>query len=446
MGKSVGFISLGCAKNQVNTEQMIFLLKEAGYEISATTEQVDVAIVNTCGFIQSANAEAVDIILTLAQQKKAGDIGNIIVTGCMAQRYQEEILTEMPEVDGIVGTGSYNDIAGVVERVLTGEKVWLFGAVDGVLNEPERVLTTPDHYAYLRIAEGCDNHCAYCIIPKLRGKYRSRPFEDLMIEAKKLADAGVKELIVIAQDTSRYGTDLYGERRLPELLEELCKIQGFAWVRIHYLYPDELTDELIDVIAKEPKIVKYLDIPIQHVNDKILEKMNRRGNHAYLDDLFTKLRAKIPGVALRTSLIAGLPYEDEDAFEELCLFLKKHKLERMGAFVFSPEEGTVAATMDYPDRDIATRRAEILTELGSRIIDAYNESKMETDLEVLCEGYDEENEAYYGRSYSESPDIDGKVWFVSDDDVAIGSFVTVHIVEMIDGELAGFIPQEEDDA
>lgn len=444
MAYSVGFISLGCAKNQVNTEQMIYLLREAGFTISPEPDNVDLVLINTCGFIDSAKAEAIDNILAVAQCKQAGTVGKILVAGCLSQRYQEEILSELPEVDGLLGTGSYNDVVDVVNRLLAGETVRAFGDINAPLQEPQRVLTTPEHFAYLRIAEGCDNHCAYCIIPKLRGKYRSRPAEELLAEARDLAASGVKELIVVAQDTSRYGIDLYGELRLTWLLQELCKIDGFRWIRIHYLYPDEMPDELIDVIASEPKIVKYLDIPIQHVNDGILKRMNRRGNHAYVDALFTKLRQRIPGLVLRTSLITGLPGETEEEFDELCEFLKKHRLERVGAFVFSPEEGTAAAKMDYPDTDVAQRRAEILAELESRIIDDYNESKMGTHDTVLCEGYDEENEAYFGRSYAESPEIDGKIWFVSDEPVATGSFVTVEFDDVVDGELCGYVVLEDE--
>ena len=444
MSYSVGFVSLGCAKNQVNTEQMIYLLREAGYSISEVPDMVDLAVVNTCGFIDAAKSEAIENILTLAQAKAEGRVGKILVTGCLSQRYQDEILEEMPEVDGILGTGSYNDIVEAANRVLDGEEhLRFFGDINAPLEEPERILTTPEHFAYLRIAEGCDNHCAYCIIPKLRGRYRSRPMEDLLSEARALAASGVKELIVIAQDTSRYGIDLYGERRLAMLLRELCKIDGFRWIRVHYLYPDEMSEELIDVLASEEKIVKYLDIPIQHVNDAILKRMNRRGDHAYLDQLFTKLRARIPGLVLRTSLIAGLPGEGEAEFEELCGFLRKHKLERVGAFVFSPQEGTAAAKMEYPPVEVAQQRAEFIAELESRVMDDYNDSRMGTLETVLCEGYSEEDEAYFGRSYAESPDIDGKIWFTSDRPVKTGEFVTVELSDVIDGEPIGTLWEED---
>ena len=289
MAESVGFVSLGCAKNLVNTEQMIFLLREAGYSISEVPDQVDLAVINTCGFIEAAKSEAIEQILLAAQSKAEGRVGKLLVTGCLSQRYRDEIMEEIPEIDGVLGTGSYQDIVEAANRVLRGERVRMFGDIDAPLEEPERVLTTPPWYAYLRIAEGCDNHCAYCVIPSIRGRYRSRPMEELVQEAKSMAAAGVKELIVIAQDTSRYGLDLYHERKLPDLLRRLCRIDGFRWIRVHYLYPDELSDELIDVLAGEEKIVKYLDIPIQHVNDGILKKMRRRGGHACLDDLFTQI-------------------------------------------------------------------------------------------------------------------------------------------------------------
>ena len=442
MSKSIGMISLGCAKNQVNAEQMMYLLREAGYEILSTVEGADVVIINTCGFIDSAKSEAIDNILAMGELKAAGVIGKLLVTGCLSQRYQDEILTEMPEVDGVLGTGSYDDIVSVVERLLGGETVSEFGDINAPMSEAGRVLTTPEYYAYLKIAEGCDNRCSYCIIPSLRGKYRSRTMDDCLYEARMLAEDGVKELIVVAQDTSRYGIDLYGERKLPELLRELCKIEKLHWVRVHYLYPDELTDELLEVIASEPKIVKYMDIPIQHVNDTILKKMNRRGTKAELNELFAKIRRKIPNAVIRTSLITGLPGEGEAEFEELCDWLREYKLERVGAFAFSPEEGTAAAKMEHPDEETAVRRAEIVSELQSRIMDAYNEARLGTTMEVLCEGYDPETEQYFGRTYADSPDIDGRVVFDSEKTVRSGSFVQVKITGVADGDLVGI--SEED--
>ena len=446
MSQSIGMVSLGCAKNQVDAEQMLFLLQQAGYDILPEPAGADVVIVNTCGFIESAKTEAIDNILAMAQLKAEGSVGKILVTGCLAQRYQEEILKELPEVDGVLGTGSYYDVVGAVKQLLAGaENIEEYGDIQAPVQECGRILTTPKHYAYLKIAEGCDNHCAFCIIPTLRGKYRSRPMEKLIEEAKELAASGVRELIVVAQDTSRYGIDLYGERKLAELLRELCKIDGFVWVRVHYLYPDEMSDELIDVLANEPKIVKYLDIPIQHIDDGILKKMNRRGNSKYLKTLLTKLRDRIPGLVLRTSLITGLPGEGEKEFEELCDFLREYKLERVGAFAFSPEEGTRAAKMEYPDAEVARQRADVVEEIQSRIMDEWNEAMMGKKLQVLCEGYDADEECWYGRTYADSPDIDGRILFDSEEELTPGDFVTVEVTDACDGELIGVMEDAEND-
>ena len=437
MGNRVGVISLGCAKNQVNAEQMMFLLQEAGFVIQPTVEGADLVIINTCGFIDSAKSEAIDNILTMAALKQEGIIGKILVTGCLSQRYQQEVLDEMPEVDGVLGTGSYGQIVSVAQRILNGETVCEMGDINAPIDEVGRVLSTPEHHAYIKIAEGCDNRCSYCVIPSLRGKFRSRTVEDCLYEARMLAEDGVKELIVVAQDTSRYGVDLYGKHRLAELLRELCKIEKLHWIRVHYLYPDEIDDELIDVIADEPKIVKYLDIPIQHVNGKILKRMNRRGTREELDALFKKLRERIAGVVIRTSLITGLPGEGEAEFEELCQWLRENKLERVGAFAFSPEEGTAAARMEHPEEEIAIRRAEIVNELQSRVMDEYNISMCGKVLEVLCEGYDDETQQYFGRSYADSPDIDGRVYFTSEKNHRVGTFVPVRITHVTDGDLCG---------
>ena len=446
MSQSISMVSLGCAKNQVDAEQMLFLLQQAGYNILPEPAGADVVIVNTCGFIESAKTEAIDNILAMAQLKAEGSVGKILVTGCLAQRYQEEILKELPEVDGVLGTGSYYDVVSAVKQLLDGaEGIEEYGDIQAPVQECGRILTTPKHYAYLKIAEGCDNHCAFCIIPTLRGKYRSRPMDKLIEEAKELAVSGVKELIVVAQDTSRYGIDLYGERKLAELLRELCKIDGFVWVRVHYLYPDEMSDELIDVLANEPKIVKYLDIPIQHIDDGILKKMNRRGNSKYLKALLTKLRDRIPGLVLRTSLITGLPGEGEKEFEALCDFLREYKLERVGAFAFSPEEGTRAAKMEYPDAEVARQRADVVEEIQSRIMDEWNESMMGKKLQVLCEGYDADEECWYGRTFADSPDIDGRILFDSEEELTPGDFVTVEVTDACDGELIGVMEDAEND-
>ena len=440
---NIGFISLGCAKNQVDCERMMYRVQEAGHTVKADIAGSDVVVINTCGFIDSAKSEAIDFILHTAAMKADGLVGKILVTGCLSQRYQDEVLSQIPEVDGILGTGSYTEIVPAIEALLQDQTVCSFGSIDAPEEETGRILTTPEHYAFLKIAEGCDNRCSYCIIPYLRGKFRSRQMDDVLYEARLLAASGVKELIVVAQDTSRYGTDLPGNKRLlPELLRELCRIDGFHWIRLHYVYPDEIDDALIDVIASEPKIVKYLDIPIQHCNSKILKLMNRRGDGDFLKALFSKLRCRIPGLILRTSVITGLPGEGEAEFNELCEFLKEQQLERVGAFPFSPEEGTPAAEMDHPDASTAQERAEIVSAIQSAIMDDYAQQMLGSTVEVLIDGYDEEYEQYFGRTYADSPDIDGRVWLASDDDLSEGSFVMVQIDGIIDGDLSGFVLEE----
>lgn len=437
MSYQVAFISLGCAKNQVNCEQMMATCQAAGFEIQAQPEGADVAVVNTCGFLSSACEEAIDNILEMAALKKAGKIKKILVTGCMAQRYKEDVLRELPEVDGVLGTGSYGDIAGAIVEVMEkGLRPCHIGNIHTANQSGERILTTPPWYAYLRIAEGCDNHCAFCVIPSLRGRYRSRPMEELLAEAAELAASGVKELLVIAQDITRYGTDFDGKHHLAQLLRELCKLD-FHWIRLHYLYPDQIDEELIETIASEPKIVKYLDMPIQHCNDRILTAMKRRDTKASLTQLLTTLRSRIPGLVLRTSLITGLPYEDDAALEELCEFLRWAHIERAGVFPFSPEDGTLAAKMEHVDMEEATRRAELVVDVQSDIIDAYNESLLGSELEVLCEGFDTQAQMFYGRSYAESPDIDGRIYFTAADEAAPGAFVTVRLTGTMDGELTG---------
>ena len=440
---NIGFISLGCAKNQVDCERMMYRIQEAGHTVCSGIAGCDCVVINTCGFIDSAKAEAIEHILQTAALKAEGQVGKILVTGCLSQRYQQQILEEMPEVDGVLGTGSYDKIVEAVDAVLSGENVFEFGSIDAPEQGTGRILTTPEHYAFLKIAEGCDNRCSYCIIPYLRGKFRSRTMDDVLYEARLLADSGVKELMVVAQDTSRYGTDLPGHKRLlPELLRALCKIDGLHWIRVHYVYPDEIDDAFIDVMADEPKIVKYLDIPIQHCNSKILKLMNRRGDRAFLEALFQKLRERIPGLVLRTSVITGLPGEGEAEFAELCEFLKEQRLERVGAFPFSPEEGTPAAQMEYPDLDTAVARAEMVQAIQSRIMDEYSEGLIGTRMEILVDGYDQEFGQYFGRTYADSPEIDGRVWIASDEALVEGSFVTVEIDGLIEGDLSGFVVEE----
>jgi len=440
---NIGFISLGCAKNQVDCERMMYRVQEAGHTVKSDIVGSDVVVINTCGFIDAAKSEAIDYILQTAELKKQGLVGKILVTGCLSQRYQDTILEEMPEVDGLLGTGSYTEIVPAIEKLLTEDKVEDFGSIDAPEQETGRILTTPEHYAFLKIAEGCDNRCSYCIIPYLRGKYRSRQLDDVLYEARLLAYSGVKELIVVAQDTSRYGTDLPGHKRLlPELLRQLCRIEGVKWVRVHYVYPDEIDDEFIQVMAEEPKIVKYLDIPIQHCNSKILKLMNRRGDGPFLRELFAKLRSAVPDLVIRTSLITGLPGEGEEEFEELCQFLQEQRLERVGAFAFSPEEGTPAAEMEFVDSEIAAKRAEIIEMLQSSIMDDWCASMIGKTLDILVDGYDEEQEQFYGRSYADSPDIDGRVWIASEEPLREGDFVRVTIDGCVEGDLTGYVAEE----
>ena len=438
MSYNVFFISLGCAKNQVNCEQMMATVQHAGHNIVLSPEGADVAVVNTCGFLASACEEAIDNILEMAELKKEGKLKKIIVTGCMAQRYKDDVLRELPEVDAVLGTGSYGEIARAVDEVMApgGLRPCYMGDIQNCVQGGARILSTPSWYAYLRIAEGCDNCCAYCVIPSLRGNYRSRRMEEILAEARALAEDGVRECIVIAQDITRYGVDLYGERRLPQLLRELCKLP-FHWVRLHYLYPDNLSDELIDTIAGEEKICNYLDIPIQHCNDGILKAMNRRDTKESLRKVFHDLRERVPGLVLRTSIIAGLPGEGEKEFEELCDFLREEKIERAGVFPFSPEEGTKAAAMEHVSTEEAQRRTELLVDVQSDIIDEYNESVLGDVREVLCEGWSEEAQSFVGRSYAESVDIDGKIYFSAERDIMAGEFVNVRLTGTMDGELTG---------
>ena len=438
---TVALISLGCPKNLVNSEEMLALLQEAGYAFTPDPAKADVAVINTCAFIESAKSEAIEKILETAALREENPELKIVVAGCLAQRYRKEIRAELPEVDGILGTGSYSEVVSVVAAVLSGGKPSRCGAVSAALKDLPRAISTGPCWAYLRIAEGCDNRCAYCVIPSLRGKYRSRPMESVLAEAKQLSDAGVKELIIVAQDITRYGTDLYGKHCLAELLEELCKLD-FRWIRLHYLYPEEIDDELIGVIAREEKIVKYLDIPIQHINDGILRRMNRRGTGEEIRALFRKLRERIPGLVLRTSLITGLPGEGEAEFEELCEFLREAKIERAGVFPYSPEEGTPAAAM--PDRcttEEAEHRAELCMDIQAQVMDGFAERFIGRELEVLCMGTEDDGTPW-GRSQYDSPDIDSRVVFSGE--AAPGDMVRVLITAAEDGELIGEQIQEEE--
>ena len=435
MEKTFAMISLGCAKNLVNSEQMLYLMSEAGYTLVPEAEGADLAVVNTCGFIDAAKTEAIDNILELAELKKQGKLGGLIVTGCLAERYKDSILSELPEIDAVLGVGNFKDIVAAANTVMEGRNLSLFGSNSAPVDEIPRVISTGPAWAYLRIAEGCNNFCAFCAIPYIRGRYRSRSMENILEEARDLAAHGVKELIVIAQDITRYGTDLYGKRSLAPLCRELAKIEGIEWIRLHYLYPDQFDDELIDEIASNHKIVKYLDIPIQHINDGILKAMNRRGTGGEIRSLFKTLRERIPGLVLRTSLIAGLPGEGEAEFEELCEFLKEARIERVGVFPFSPEEGTPAAAMPHVDEAEAQRRADLIMELQAPIMDDYCNSFLGKTIRVLYEYYDEESGYHVGRSYADSPDIDGLVLFSGD--CAEGDMVDVLITDTDEGLLIG---------
>ena len=440
MEKTFAMISLGCAKNLVNSEQMLYLMSEAGFTLVPEAEGADLAIVNTCGFIDAAKSEAIDNILELAELKKQGKLGGLIVTGCLAERYKDSILSELPEIDAVLGVGNFKDIVAAANTVMEGRNLSLFGSNSAPVDEIPRVVSTGPAWAYLRIAEGCNNFCAFCAIPYIRGRYRSRSMENILEEARDLAAHGVKELIVIAQDITRYGTDLYGKRSLAALCRELAKIEGIEWIRLHYLYPDQFDDELIDEIASNDKIVKYLDIPIQHINDGILRRMNRRGDGQMIRSLFARLRERIPALVLRTSLIVGLPGEGEAEFEELCTFLREAKIERAGVFPFSPEEGTPAAGMeDRCDGDEAQRRAGLVMELQGEVMDRWCESLVGQTIEVFVQG--EEDGNLWGRSYADSPDIDGRVVFEgwAED----GEFVPVKIRGCENGELWGVQVDEE---
>ena len=428
-------ISLGCAKNLVNSEQMLYLMSEAGFRLVPDPDGADLVIVNTCGFIDAAKSEAIDNILEMAELKKQGRLGGLIVTGCLAERYKDSILEELPEIDAVLGVGSFKDIVAAAKAVMERRRLALFADQSAPVDEIPRVGTTGPGWAYLRIAEGCNNFCAFCAIPYIRGRYRSRSMENILEEARELAAHGAKEFIVIAQDITRYGTDLYGKRMLAELCRRLSEIEGVRWLRLHYLYVDQFDDELIDEIASNPKIVKYLDIPIQHINDGILRRMNRRGTGGDIRALFQKLRERIPGLVLRTSLIAGLPGEGEAEFEELCTFLREARIERVGVFPFSPEEGTPAAGMEHVDAEEAQRRADLILELQAPIMEDFCAGFVGKTLDVLCEGFDEESGLWYGRSFADSPDIDGQVLFTGPG--REGEMVRVSIEKTEDGLLCG---------
>ena len=429
MSYTVGLISLGCPKNQVDAEHILAALDEAGFEIVDYVDGCDAVIVNTCGFIDDAKKEAIENILDMVELKNEGVINSIIVTGCLAERYQDEILTEIPEVDTIVGIGANGDIVNIVKNTIEGAGMSTYPPKDELPLDAQRILTTPSYWAYLKIADGCSNRCTYCTIPSIRGAMRSRKIESIVEEAKQLAEIGVKELVVIAQDTTAYGIDLYGEYKLPELLNALCEVDGIEWIRLLYCYPDKVTDELINTMAKQEKIVNYIDLPLQHCNDGILKAMNRKGDKAQIESVIDHLRAAMPDVAIRTTFITGFPGEGEDEFEELNVFINEKEFDRLGCFTFSPQEGTPAAEMENQvEDDVKVRRGEILMEDQYLIMQEKNDAKIGNEYKVLVEGYDAYSDSYYGRTYMDAPEIDGQIHFTSDEDLDEGDFVTVEVL------------------
>lgn len=438
MSKKIGMISLGCPKNQVDAEVMLSKLSEGGFDIVNDPAEADLIIVNTCGFIESAKRESIENILDMISYKEDFPSIKVLVTGCLAERYRSEIFEEIPEVDGVIGIGANGDICEICEKILGGDKTELYPPKDCLQIEGGRILTTPSYTAYLKIAEGCSNHCTYCAIPSIRGEYRSRSSESILAEAKRLAAEGVKELIVVAQDTTRYGEDLYGKNALVPLLKALSQIEGIEWIRLLYLYPERIDDALIDEIANNEKIVKYLDVPIQHCSENVLKRMNRHGNREVLTALFRKLREKIPGVVIRTSLIAGFPGETEEEFDELCSFAEEMRFERMGCFAYSEEEGTPAAKLDgMLEPEERERRAEIINDLQNEILDGINESLIGERLDVIVEGYDGYTDVYFGRTYMDAPEIDTQISFTCGYDLADGDIVRVEVINVVDGELTG---------
>ncbi|MEG0692060.1 MAG: 30S ribosomal protein S12 methylthiotransferase RimO [Oscillospiraceae bacterium] len=438
MGIKVSMVSLGCSKNQIDAEVLLGKIKNQGYELVPNVGESDVAIVNTCGFIQSAKEEAIENILELAQLKKEGTIKAIIVTGCMAERYKSEIMDEIEEVDAVLGIGSNDEICDAIQKTVKGQKTMSFKAKGNLSMNGERVLTTLPFYAYIKVAEGCDNCCSYCAIPQIRGPFRSRPMEEIIEEAKWLASQGVKELIVVAQDTTRYGEDLYGEYKLATLLKELCKIDELVWIRPLYCYPDKITDELLDVISSQVKIAKYLDIPLQHCNEGILRSMNRGMNKQEITALIDKIRARVKDITIRTTLIVGFPGETDEQFTELCDFVDEMQFERLGCFAYSAEENTPAAEMENQiDEDVKSKREEIIMTQQSMIMERLNEEKLSTTVRVIVEGFDKFGECYFGRTEADAPEVDGKIFFTSDKLHTMGDFVDVQVNEVLDYDLVG---------
>lgn len=438
MAIKVGFVSLGCPKNLLNTEVMLAKLVDHGMELVAEDIEADVIVINTCAFIESAKNEAIENILDIAWLKKNRSLKGIVVTGCLPQRYREEIFKEMPEVNCILGTGSLDDICEAVEVAYKGGTFSSFGDIDKVALGGERVVTTPEYFAYVQIAEGCDNFCSYCVIPSIRGRFRSRNMTEIVDEVKDLASIGVREVCLVAQDTTRYGEDIYGTYALDSLIEEISKIDEIKWIRILYCYPDRITDGLIEEFKTNDKLLKYIDMPIQHINDDILSAMNRRDTSAGIKSIIDKLRREIPGIVIRTTVIVGFPGETEKQYKELRDFIKETKFERLGVFEYSREEGTPAYDMpNQVPESVKKKRMEAIMSDQNRIHNDFNAKFVGSELEVLCEGYDEVSESFYGRSYADAPDIDGKIYFSSPKRIREGEFVKVAVTEVIDYDLVG---------
>ena len=434
----VAMVSLGCPKNQVDAEKMLACLKNGGLEITPAEADADAIIINTCGFIESAKAEAIENILEAARYKQDGSCKALVVTGCLAERYRDDITEEIPEVDVCVGIGSNSKIAEIVKKAIESERRNYYGNKTDLDLNGERILGGMPYTAYLKIGDGCDNCCSYCAIPKIRGRMRSRTIEDCVKEAKVLAEGGVTELIVVAQDTTAYGTDLYGEPKLHDLLAELCKIEGLHWIRTLYTYPEKITDRLLDVIANEEKLVNYLDIPIQHITDDILKKMNRKGDKKSISGVIDKIREKIPDMTLRTTLITGFPSETEEQFSELAEFVKEKRFDKLGCFTYSPEEGTAAANMaNQIDEQTKQDRSDNIMEMQTLISASKNEEKIGLITEVLIEGWDDYIKCYFGRAPWDAPEIDGKVFFMAHKPLKIGQYVKVKINDCLDYDLLG---------
>lgn len=443
MAIKVGFVSLGCPKNLLNTEVMLAKLVDHGMELVAEDIEADVIVINTCAFIESAKNEAIENILDIAWLKKNRSLKGIVVTGCLPQRYREEIFKEMPEVNCILGTGSLDDICEAVEVAYKGGTFSSFGDIDKVALGGERVVTTPEYFAYVQIAEGCDNFCSYCVIPSIRGRFRSRNMTEIVDEVKDLASIGVREVCLVAQDTTRYGEDIYGTYALDSLIEEISKIDEIKWIRILYCYPDRITDGLIEEFKTNDKLLKYIDMPIQHINDDILSAMNRRDTSAGIKSIIDKLRREIPGIVIRTTVIVGFPGETEKQYKELRDFIKETKFERLGVFEYSREEGTPAYDMpNQVPESVKKKRMEAIMSDQNRIHNDFNARFVGSELEVLCEGYDEVSESFYGRSYADAPDIDGKIYFSSPKRIREGEFVKVAVTEVIDYDLVGKLTEE----